>query len=114
MLNVEQETHGDVVVLKIEGQLDALSAPQIKPTIDTLFDTKVSLFIFDMTTLELIDSSGIGLVVSVFKRARAMKGDLCLVGLKGQPMEVYKLLELKRAIKNEESVTAALQYLKSQ
>ena len=112
MLNVEQEVHDKVVILKVGGQLDALTAPGMKPDIDSIMASGVLFVAFDLSSLELIDSSGIGLVVSVYKRLRALKGNLCFVGLNGQPFEVYKLLELHRAIKNHGTIDEALKYLK--
>ena len=110
MLKFERVTHGDVVILKIEGQLDALSAPQMKPTLDGMLENGEIAIVMNLGDLELVDSSGIGLIVSLFKRARAKDGDLCVVGLRGQPFEVFQLLKLENTIRHEMSVDDALKY----
>ena len=47
------------LVLKLGGQLDALSAPELLPTIDTIVAEKRPVIVVDLSDLELIDSSGV-------------------------------------------------------
>ncbi|HMW03405.1 MAG TPA: STAS domain-containing protein, partial [Acidobacteriota bacterium] len=46
---------------------------------------------------DLIDSSGVGAIVSLFKRVRTLQGDVKIARLRGQPAEIFKLLRLDRA-----------------
>ena len=51
--------------------------------------------------------SGVGAIVSLFKRARTLGGDVKISGLRGQPREIFKLLRLDRAFDIFEDVQAA-------
>lgn len=87
---------GDETVLKIDGTLDAVTAPELRPTLDALVAESRKLITIDLSNLRLIDSSGVGVLVSLFKRARASGGEVRLVGLRDQPLAIFKLLRLDR------------------
>ena len=86
----------DTVVVQIEGELDAFSAPELRPLLDSLAAERVRKVVVDLTELRLIDSSGVGAIVSLFKRVRANEGELRIRGLRGQPLAIFKLLNLER------------------
>ncbi len=86
----------DVTTLRIEGELDALSAPILRPTIDTIIGDNPKLVVVDVSALRMIDSSGVGAIVSLYKRLRASGGSVRLDGLGGQPLAVFRVLKLDR------------------
>ena len=53
--------------------------------------------VFDLRDLTLIDSSGVGAIVSLFKRVRMLGGDVKIACLANQPKEIFRLLRLDRA-----------------
>jgi anti-sigma B factor antagonist len=86
----------DETILKIDGTLDAVTAPELRPTLDALVTEGKKLITIELSNLRLIDSSGVGVLVSLFKRVRANGGDVRLVGLRDQPLAIFKLLRLDR------------------
>ncbi len=44
----------------------------------------------------MIDSSGVGAIVSLFKRVKADGGQVLVAGAKDQPLAVLKLLKLDK------------------
>lgn len=92
--SIQRDT--ELVTLRVEGELDALSAPILRPTIDTLVGEKPKLVVVDLTALRMIDSSGVGAIVSLYKRLKADGGDVRLEGLAGQPLAIFKVLKLDR------------------
>ena len=86
----------DQTTLRIEGELDALSAPVLRPTIDTIVADNPKLVVVDLTSLRMIDSSGVGAIVSLYKRLRAAGGSVRLDGLGGQPLAIFRVLKLDR------------------
>ena len=87
---------GEETVLTIEGVLDALTVPEIRPTIEALVQEKRMAIVVDLSSLRLIDSSGVGVVVSLFKRCRAFGGVVRVAGVRNQPLAIFKLLRLDR------------------
>jgi anti-sigma B factor antagonist len=97
MLEFKREDLGDIEVLILKGNLDALTAPQLRPTIDELVSSRKIRVVFDLRDLTLIDSSGVGAIVSLFKRVRMLGGDVKIACLANQPKEIFRLLRLDRA-----------------
>jgi anti-sigma B factor antagonist len=87
---------GDETFLRIEGSLDAVTAPEIRPTLDAMVAESKKRITVDLSSLRLIDSSGVGAIVSLFKRVRAHGGEVRITGLKDQPLAIFQLLKLDR------------------
>lgn len=78
------------------GQLDALSAPDIVGTIETLIEEKRMLITVDMSEVDLIDSSGVAVLVSLYKKSRSIGGKMKVRGAKDQPLAIFKLMNMKK------------------
>lgn len=83
--------------LYVRGELDALSCPELRPVVDALANETGCVLIVDLSQLRLIDSSGVGVLVSLYKRVRANSGDVKFMGVTAQPLVIFKLLRLDRA-----------------
>jgi anti-sigma B factor antagonist len=82
--------------LKIDGALDALTARDVRPIFDQVVVEKPGRVTIDLESLTLIDSSGVGAIVSLFKRVKADGGEVVVVHAQDQPLAVLKLLKLDR------------------
>lgn len=83
-------------ILKIGGQLDAMSAPELMPTIDKLVEEKRRTVVVNLEELDLIDSSGVAAIVALYKRCRAQGGKVTVTGARDQPLAIFKLLRMDR------------------
>ena len=83
--------------LQMSGALDALTVPEIRPIFDAVVAAKKRKVTIDLDKVTMIDSSGIGAIVSLFKRVKADGGQVVVVGVHDQPLAVFKLLKLDRA-----------------
>jgi anti-sigma B factor antagonist len=52
----------------------------------------------DLSNLRLIDSSGVGALVSLYKRAHAQGSNVEIRGLRDQPLAIFRLLRLDRVL----------------
>jgi anti-sigma B factor antagonist len=87
----EEET-----TLAIEGTLDAVTAPDLRSVVDAIVNESRKEVTLELASLRLIDSSGVGVIVSLFKRVRANGGQVRIVGLRDQPRAIFRLLRLDR------------------
>jgi anti-sigma B factor antagonist len=108
MLEYEKNERGDITVFSLKGNLDALTAPSLKKEIEGLLAARRIFVVFDLSNLELIDSSGVGAIVSLFKRVRTLHGDVKIAQLTGQPAEIFKLLRLDRAFEIFDTIDGAV------
>jgi anti-sigma B factor antagonist len=84
-------------VFRVSGELDALSSHDLRPDLDTLASQEKRAVVVDLSDLRVIDSSGVGALVSLYKRVRANGGVVRFVGVTAQPLIIFKLLRLDRA-----------------
>lgn len=87
---------GDETTLEIEGTLDAVTAPDLRTVVDQLVNERRMSVTLELSSLRLIDSSGVGVIVALFKRIRANGGQVKIVGLRDQPRAIFRLLRLDR------------------
>jgi anti-sigma B factor antagonist len=95
-VNFSRTDNGEETVLRIEGVLDAVTTPEIRPLIEALIKDQRASISVDMSSLRLIDSSGVGVIVSLFKRAKTYGGKVKITGLRDQPLTIFKLLRLDK------------------
>jgi anti-sigma B factor antagonist len=88
--------NGDETTLEIDGTLDAVTAPDLRTVVDQVVNERRKSVILELSSLRLIDSSGVGVIVSLFKRVRANGGQVKIVGLRDQPRAIFRLLRLDR------------------
>ena len=93
-MNVIRMDQGRQTLLKIDGELDANTAPELRPVLDAVVADQRQLVKVDLSGLSSIDSSGVGALVSLYKRVRAAGGDVQITGLSQQPLAIFKLLRL--------------------
>jgi len=93
--SISQEA--DATVFRVSGELDALSSHDIRPDLEVLASRASGAVVVDLSELRVIDSSGVGALVSLYKRVRANGGAVRFVGVKAQPLVIFKLLRLDRA-----------------
>ena len=111
MADFEQSEHGGVTRLVVRGNLDAKSASELKPEVVKIGDSNAKKVLVDLDGLTLIDSSGVGVLISLFKRVRSGGGQVCFAGVKAQPKEVFRLLRLDRSLDICATVEDALKKL---
>jgi anti-sigma B factor antagonist len=94
--NLSTQEHS--AVLSIGGELDALSVRDLRPAITRIGEDQPSKVLIDLSRLRLIDSSGVGAIVSLFKKVKAYEGSLAVVGVQDQPLAILRLLQLDRVL----------------
>jgi anti-sigma B factor antagonist len=87
-----------VTTVRIEGELDAVTVTELRPFIDELVEKKHPRIVVDLSGLRLIDSSGVGALVFLYKKSKEYGGGVTVHGLCDQPMSIFKLLRLDRVL----------------
>jgi anti-sigma B factor antagonist len=95
-LSFTTDDTSDTVILRLAGSLDAMTASELHPTIDRLVEQRCPRVQVALDGLDLIDSSGVAAIVSLYKRIRAGGGRVSVTGARDQPLAVFKLLRMDR------------------
>lgn len=90
--------NGDETKLEVSGALDALSATEIRPVFDKVIADGQKSVVVHVADVTLIDSPGVGTLVSLCKRIEATGGRFAISGARDQPLSVFKLLKLDRLL----------------
>jgi anti-sigma B factor antagonist len=98
-MKLERWATGDAIHFRIHGDLDALSAGALRSAFATVPDERPREVELDLKELKLIDSSGAGAIVWLFKQLRRHGSDLRVSGLNGQPRAVFEILGLNRVFR---------------
>ncbi len=86
----------DGCALRLEGALDIHSAYEVRAVFDDIVAAKPAMVTLHLEGLTSLDSSGVGAIVSLFKRLNDVGSELVVHGVQGQPLAVCKLLKLDR------------------
>jgi len=81
------------LALRSGESLDALGAPAIKARAAELIDGACDVVV-DLEEIRFIDSAGVGVLVNVFKLARAKGCSARFVGIQSDVMMVLEMLRL--------------------
>lgn len=95
-MKLDKTIDGNRCVLKISGELDSITAPDVRATFDDVVESKPSSVVLDLSSLRVIDSSGVGAIVSLFKRLRSAGAEFTVEGVQGQPLSIFKVLRLNK------------------
>ena len=83
-----------IIRLAVDGELNAVTAAELRGGIETLLAQRPDRVVVDLSSLRMIDSSGVGALISLYKGIRAQGGEVVITGLRDQPLAIFRLLRL--------------------
>lgn len=96
--HLESITAGDdCVVLRIDGDIDAYAAPQLRDRVTGLAGNGTVHIIADLRGASFIDSAGLGALVGSRKELRARGGSLTLVASSDRILQTLRIAGLSDA-----------------
>ncbi len=87
---------GDETRITIRGALDVNTTPEIRPKLDEIITARPARVVVDFAAVDQIDSTGVGGLVSLFKRVREYGGAFSVENVNGQPRGIFEVLRLDR------------------
>lgn len=84
------------VLVVLSGSIHVEEAAQLSRIIGEYLDKGLGAFVIDLGGVDYIDSSGLGTLVSIQKRAMRQGGCVKIKNLNGLVEEVFELTQLKR------------------
>ena len=76
------ELRKNTMTVWLEGELDDSMAGRLRSEIDPMLDeARVKRLIFDVSRLDFMDSSGIGLIIGRYKRLSRHGGSVAVAGM---------------------------------
>ncbi|MDD2485310.1 MAG: STAS domain-containing protein [bacterium] len=97
-----------IAVVEIGGEMDVFTSPAIKKKVTEVIDSGRRFIIMDLGGVTYIDSTGLGLLISILKRVREKEGDLKIVGVTKQVQKVLDITGLNKILEIKSNVGEAI------
>lgn len=95
-MSIDIRVDKNEVYVELEGKIYVEDAAVMREKLIELTEQGKSRFIFDMQKLTYIDSSGLGVLVAIHKRAIERGGGIVVSGLQGAVKELFQLTRLNK------------------
>ena len=102
-----REVKGNYQIFRLTGLLDAFSEPNFRKALDKYVDQGPSNIILDLSKIDFVDSSGLGALVQLVKKAQNASGSLQVVS-NPRVTQTVKLVRLEKFLSLQDSVDAAV------
>ena len=98
----ESDYSSGLLVVRINGEIDHHSAVEMRKGIDAeIFERQPEKLILDLSGVDFMDSSGLGLILGRLASVQKVKGELVVINPNEGVMKILKLAGAERIIKIE-------------
>lgn len=104
-LTTHLEEH--ITILEWKGPLGVDNHSIFKDEIQLLLNDNRTVFIFDLSKVNFIDSTGLGVMTSLLRNLKQIKGELVLAGLQDNVKSIFEITGLKKLFTIMPTVAAA-------
>ena len=108
-MKLRRERINDINVLYLEGSLTVASAQDVFAHIASLLEEGETRFLLQLSSVDFIDSTGLGTVVRLSKRVREAKGKLNLAEPQPRILAMFELTRLDKILPIYKTQEEALQ-----
>jgi anti-sigma B factor antagonist len=92
---------GNQATVYLTDKIYVSDASLLREDLLVIIDQGVTNFRIDLSGLSYIDSSGLGTLVTINKRAKEKNGKLVLIGAQGLPLDLVKRTRLDKVFNIE-------------
>lgn len=108
-MELEDQRTDDYIIIAIDGNIVLEDTAKLKEHVELFIeDTTLNGIIIDCGKVKFIDSSGLGLIVSIYKTLNQMQKKFALAALSERTMEIFTLTKLDKILTITESPETAL------
>ena len=107
-LGLDVSERGGATIVAARGELDMATAPRLRDLVIARLTAGDTSIVLDLSEVEFLDSTGLGTLVAILKRARSLDARLALVVTRPRIMKVFELTALTTAFAIHDHLDAAL------
>ena len=96
-----------VPVIKLEGEVDVYTAPQLKQQIIAVLEAGSRQIVVDLSKVDYLDSTALGVMIGGLKRIRENDGDMVLVCPSPRIRRVFEITGLDKIFGIHDTVAQA-------
>ncbi|MEG1287682.1 MAG: STAS domain-containing protein [Clostridium sp.] len=87
--------------INLEGELDVSTADKLKEYLHSLIEEKVVDMKINLSNLEYIDSTGLGVMIGVLKKLRSDEKEIYIINPKSNVKKIFTITGLDKIFKVE-------------
>ncbi len=106
-LEVETSQRGPSHVVSLSGEIDVYSAPKLRQALLELVDKGANHIVVDMSKVDFLDSTGLGVLVGGLKRVKANDGTLSIVAPQEKTLKIFEITGLTAVFPIHDSLDSA-------
>lgn len=95
-MRMELDREHNTAVIFPENRLDASTAPEFKNFIHDLSKKQYLKLVIDLSNVQFIDSSGLGVLVTVLRTVSQQGGDIKIAGPSAEVQALFSLTRLDK------------------
>lgn len=96
-LRVETRTPREgTAIIALSGEVDVYTSPRVKQEIVDLLNGGTTRLLVDLSGVEYLDSTGLGVLIGGLKRAREREGDLKLLCDNPRILRIFEITGLTK------------------
>ncbi|ADC49895.1 MULTISPECIES: STAS domain-containing protein [Alkalihalophilus] len=100
-LDIRHEQSEGAELVYVTGEIDAYTAPKLRSTLTPLAEQGSNKIIVDLTNVQYIDSTGLGIFVGILKLTDSKDSSLVLTGLSERVHRLFTITGLDEVIQIE-------------
>jgi anti-sigma B factor antagonist len=89
---------GDWVVITVLGDIDLAAAPALRHEVLALLGDGFRQIALDLTPTDFMDSTGLGVVVAIWKRVRVQGGTFAVVCPEPRLKRIFQVIDLDKVL----------------
>lgn len=98
-MNFKMETRtveSELPIIELEGEVDVYTAPQLKQQMISLLESGAKELVVDLTKVDYLDSTALGVLIGGLKRMRERDGNMALVCPSPRIRRVFEITGLDK------------------
>lgn len=107
-MEAQVEEKGEIIIIRVQGRLDAASSPQLEKQINSIIETGHFKLILNFSGVEYLSSAGMRLMLSISKKLKHLEGKVVACNINDEVMSVIKMAGFQHVLEiyptEEESI----------
>jgi anti-sigma B factor antagonist/stage II sporulation protein AA (anti-sigma F factor antagonist) len=91
VIEITEDKKGDILILRMKGRLDAVSAPSAERKVFEYINEGHTKLILDFSHVAYLSSAGMRMLLSTTKRLKSLAGKLVVCNIISNVMDVLKM-----------------------
>jgi anti-sigma B factor antagonist len=93
-LEIKKEEHKEAIILLLEGEVDVYTAPKLKEELMPLVEKENHEVRIDLSHVEYMDSTGLGVIIGALKCSKSKQGQLKLCNATARLNRLFEITGL--------------------